>query len=78
MLVCCECYVLSVSLCDEMITRPEESYCDALSCVIKKTLKSERKRGGGGRPWPALGRRATETKTNRDDDDDNDNDNSNN
>jgi len=49
-----------------------------LSCVIKKTLKSERKRGGGGRPWPALGRRATETKTNRDDDDDYDNDNSNN
>ena len=35
--VCCECYVLSGrSLCDELITRPEESYRrDASLCVIK-------------------------------------------
>ena len=33
MSVCCECCVLSGrGLCDELITRPEESYC--LWCVV--------------------------------------------
>jgi len=33
MFVCCECCVLSGrSLCDELITRPEESY--RLRCVV--------------------------------------------
>ena len=37
--VCCECRVLSGrGLCDEMITRPEESYrlCCVVVCVIQK------------------------------------------
>jgi hypothetical protein len=42
MSVCCECCVLSGrGLCDELITRPEESY--RLKCVVydKKTLVKE-------------------------------------
>ena len=54
MSVCCECCVLSGrGLCDELITRPEESY--RLWCVIVCDLETSRMR----RPWPALGRSAT-------------------
>jgi hypothetical protein len=56
--VCCECCVLSGrGLCDELITRPEESYW--LWCVVLCDLETSRMR----RSWPALGRRATEKKT---------------
>ena len=55
---CCECCVLSGrSLCDELITRPEESY--RLWCVVVCDLETSRMR----RPWLALGRSATQ-KTN--------------
>jgi len=48
--VCC---VLSDrGLCDDLITRPEESY--RLWCVIVCDLETSRMR----RPWPALGRSA--------------------
>jgi len=40
-------------LCDELITRPEESY--RLWCVIVCELETSNMR----RPWPALGRSAT-------------------
>jgi len=54
MRVCCECCVLSGrDLCDELITRPEESYL--LRCVVVCDLETSRMR----RPWPALGRSAT-------------------
>ena len=54
--VCCECRVLSGrGLCDELITRPEESY--RLWCVFVFDLETSRMRA-----WPALGRRATENK----------------
>jgi hypothetical protein len=54
MFVCCERCVLSGrDLCDELITRPEESY--RLCCVIVCDLENSRMR----RPWPALGRSAT-------------------
>jgi hypothetical protein len=53
MFVCSECCVLSGrGLCDELITRPEESY--RLWCVVVCDLEISRTR----RPWPALGRRA--------------------
>jgi hypothetical protein len=52
--VCCECCVLSGrGLCDELITRPEESY--RLWCVVVCDLETSRTR----RPWLALGRSAT-------------------
>ena len=55
MFVCCECCVLSGrGLCDELITRPEESY--RLWCVVVCDLETSRMR----RPWPALSRSATE------------------
>ena len=55
--VCCECRVLSGrGLCDELITRPEESY--RLWCVVVCDLKISRMK----RPWPALGRSATTKK----------------
>jgi len=55
MFVCCECCVLSGrGLCDELITRPEESY--RLWCVVCE-LETSRIR-----PWPALGRSATGKK----------------
>jgi hypothetical protein len=39
MSVCCECFVLSGrGLCDELITRPEESY--QLWCVVVRDLKT--------------------------------------
>jgi len=41
-------------LCDELITRPEESY--RLWCVVVCYLETSIMR----RPWPALGRSATE------------------
>ena len=57
MFVCCECCVLSGrGLCDELITRPEESY--RLWCVVVCDLETSRMR----RPWPALGRSDTEKK----------------
>ena len=47
--VCCECCVLSGrGLCDELVTRPEESY--RMWCVVVCDLESSRTR----RPWPAL------------------------
>jgi len=56
--VCCECCVLSGrGLCDELITRPEESY--RLWCVVVCDLETSWMR----RPWPALGRSATEKKS---------------
>ena len=57
MFVCCECCVLSGrGLCDELITRSEESY--RLWCAVACDLETSRMR----RPWPALGRSATEKK----------------
>ena len=38
--VCCECCVLSGSLCDELITRPQESY--RLWCVVVCDLETSR------------------------------------
>jgi len=50
MFVCCECCVLSGwGLCDELITRPKESY--RLWCVVVCDPETSRMR----RPWPALG-----------------------
>jgi len=47
MYVCSECYVLSGrGLCDELITRPEESY--RLWCVVVCDLETSIMR----RPWP--------------------------
>jgi hypothetical protein len=57
MFVCCECRVLSVrGLCDEPITRPEESY--RLWCVILCDLETSRM----WRSWPTLGRSDTAKK----------------
>ena len=57
MFVCCECCVLSGrGLCDEPITRPEESYW--LWCVVVCDLETSWMM----RPWPALGRSATREK----------------
>ena len=54
MFVCYECCVLlGRGLCDQLITRPEESY--RLWCVFVCDLETSRMR----RPWAALGRRAT-------------------
>ena len=53
MSVCCECCVLSGrGLCDELITRPEESY--RLWGVVVCDLETSRMR----KPWPAFGRSA--------------------
>jgi len=55
--VCCECCVLSGrGLCDELITRPEESY--RLWCVVVCDLETSRVRRSGH----VLGRSATEKK----------------
>jgi len=55
-----KCYVLSGrGFYDELITRPEESY--RLWCVVVCDQEISRMR----RPWPALGRRATENKQNK-------------
>jgi hypothetical protein len=57
MCVYCECCVLSGSgLCDELITRPEESY--RLWCVVVCDLETPRMR----RPWPSLCCSATKKK----------------
>jgi len=57
MFVCCEYCVLSGrGLCDELITRPEESY--RKWCVAVCDLETSRLR----RSWPALGRSATRKK----------------
>ena len=57
MFACCECCVMSGrGLCDELITRPEESY--RLWCVVVGDLENSRMR-----PWRALGRSATGKKT---------------
>jgi hypothetical protein len=57
MFVCCECCVLSGrGLCDVLITRPKESY--QLWCVVVCDLETSWMR----RPWPTLGRSATERK----------------
>jgi hypothetical protein len=54
MFVSCDCCVLSGrGLCDELITRPEESY--RLWYFVVCGLETSRMR----RPWPALGRSAT-------------------
>ena len=49
MLVCCECCVLSGrGLCDELITRPEESYrlrCVVLCDLEKQNLMNEEGQG---------------------------------
>ena len=61
--VCCECRVLSGrGLCDELITRPEESY--RLCCVDVCDLESSWKR----RPWPTGGlsrQKQTNKQTNK-------------
>jgi hypothetical protein len=57
MFVCCKCCVLSgVSLCDKLITPPEESY--RLWCLVACDLETSKMRS----PWSALGRNATEKK----------------
>ena len=52
---CC-CVLSGRGLCDELITRPEESY--RLWCVIVCDLETSRTR----KPWPALGRSVTAKK----------------
>jgi hypothetical protein len=57
--VCCDCCVFSGrSLCDELITRPEESY--RLRCVVVCDLEISWMR----RPWPTGGSCAKIKKTN--------------
>ena len=51
-----QCTVLT---CDELTTRPEESY--RLWCVVVCDQENSKMR----RPWPPLGRSATENKTNK-------------
>jgi len=51
--VSCECFVLSGCLCDELITRPDES-C-RLWCVVVRDLETLWMR----RPWSALGLNVT-------------------
>ena len=50
------CVLSGWGLCDELITRPEESY--RLWCVVVCDLETSRM----GRPWPVLGRSATKKK----------------
>jgi len=58
--VCCECCVLwGTCLCDELITRPEESY--RLWCVAMCDLQTSWMR----RPWPTGGCRAKNNQTTR-------------
>ena len=55
--VCVEyCVMSGRGLCDGLITRPEKSY--RLWCVVVCDLETSRMR----RPWPTLGRSATEKK----------------
>jgi len=54
MSVCCECCMFSGrGLCDELITRPEETYW--LWCVVVCDLETSIMR----KPWPTGGCRAT-------------------
>jgi len=54
--VCCECCVLSdTGLCDELITRPEESY--RVWCVVVCASETSWMRG----PWPTGGTVAPKT-----------------
>jgi len=47
MFVCCECCALSGrGICDELITRPEESY--QMWCIVVRDLETS----GMRRPWP--------------------------
>ena len=58
--VCCECCVLSGrGLCDELTTRPEESY--RLWCVVVCDLETSLMR----RPWPTGGCCANKKQTNK-------------
>jgi hypothetical protein len=58
MSVSVDCCVLSGrGLCDGLIARPEKSY--RLWCVVVCDLETSRMK----RPWPTLGRSATEKKT---------------
>jgi hypothetical protein len=58
MFVCCDCCVLSGrGLCDELITRPEETY--RLWCVVVCDLETSRMR----KPWAALDRSATKKES---------------
>jgi len=58
MFVCCECCVMSGrGLCDELITRPDQSY--RLWWVVVCDLETSKMR----RPWPKLVRSATGKKT---------------
>jgi hypothetical protein len=69
----CECCVLSGrGVCDELITRPEESY--RLWRIVLLGLESSRRRW----PWPALRCGTTEEKNMVDDIDNNGNNNNNN
>ena len=53
MFVCCECCVLSGSgLCDELITRPEESY--RLWCIVVCDLETSRMRRPCDPHWVAV------------------------
>jgi hypothetical protein len=57
--VCCECCVLSGrGLCDELITRPEESY--RLWCVVVCDLEKQTSWLRG--PWPTRGVSGQEKK----------------
>ena len=57
MCVCCECCVLSCRyICDELITRPEESY--RLWCVVGCDLEASSMRW----PWPSGGGEGCRTK----------------
>jgi len=51
MSVCCECFLPGRGLCDELITRPEESY--RLWCVIVCDLEKQTSRMR--RPRPSRG-----------------------
>jgi len=60
MFVCCECCVLSGrGLCDELITRPEDSY--RLWCVVVCDLETSSMR----RPWPTGSCCAKNKQTNK-------------
>jgi len=60
MFVCCERCVLSGrGLCDELITRPEESY--RMWCVVLCDLETSWMR----RPWPTGGFRAKNKQKNK-------------
>jgi hypothetical protein len=60
MSVCCECYVLSGrSLCDELITRPDESY------RLWRVVVCDQETSWMRRPWLALGCSVMRNTTNK-------------